>query len=162
VTLKISLSLCISFFNSSFLPLFLYHVLHMGPLHVLTSKSNHLQDLATCIFGLVSSLLPTLYPGVSSLLFSLSFSVMEHTRKHILSLSVLNQQCLWLFDLIYFLLLISVFSYSQGTHSLRSSAALFELVHADGTPSRFQRKRSKRGGKCIGSLDVCRHDQGYR
>lgn len=61
--MKLSLSLCLSSFDSSCLP-FLFHVLHMDSLYVLMSKSDHLQDLVT--FGCVSFLMPTLYPGGST------------------------------------------------------------------------------------------------
>jgi hypothetical protein len=44
--MKISLSLCLSFFTSSYLPFLLFRVLHMGSLYVLMSKSDHLHDLA--------------------------------------------------------------------------------------------------------------------
>lgn len=87
---KISLSLRLSFFVSP-CPPFLFHALHMNLLHVLMSKSDHLQDLATFVFGCVSSLLPTLYSGVSTRFCSFFRPPSWDAQREIYRFPILNQ-----------------------------------------------------------------------
>jgi hypothetical protein len=86
--MKISLSLCLSFFTSSYLPFLLFSVLHMGSLYVLMSKSDHLHDLAICVSWFYSfpSVDPVPRRLCSFLLLSLS-SFLGVCREAHLSLS---------------------------------------------------------------------------
>jgi hypothetical protein len=75
--MKISLSLCLSFFTSSYLPFLLFRVSHMGSLYVLMSKSDHLHDLAICVSWFCS--FPSAGPVPRRLYsFLVSLSVLYH------------------------------------------------------------------------------------
>jgi hypothetical protein len=115
--MKISLSLCLSFFTSSYLPFLLFRVSHMGSLYVLMSKGDHLHDLAICVswfcsFPSAGPVPRRLYP----LLVSLSVLYPGIYGEAHLSL-LHNSQRLWLSDSTCFRLLIFVVFLLTGNAS---------------------------------------------